>query len=111
MVDCNSNAVSRDLIRSSSALGHSRPGRADSRFGHVGFPLIAIESCGAAEFRDVPQQDHGRTRGDAVARSSGFHEGSVLTASGQAWQGNERGRQIRAGGSSQVDVIDVQARW
>jgi hypothetical protein len=39
-----------------------------------------------------------------------FHEGSVLSASGQAWQGNERGWQIRAGGSSQVDVIDVQAR-
>ena len=39
-----------------------------------------------------------------------FHEGSVLSASGQAWQGNQRGWQIRAGGSSQVDVIDVQAR-
>jgi hypothetical protein len=39
-----------------------------------------------------------------------FHEGSVFSASGQAWQGNERGWQIRAGGSSQVDVIDVQAR-
>ena len=34
----------------------------------------------------------------------------MLSASGQAWQSNERGWQIRAGGSSQLDVIDVQAR-
>lgn len=35
--------------------GHSRPGRADSRSGHVGFPLIATEFCVAEKFRDVPK--------------------------------------------------------
>jgi hypothetical protein len=38
-------------------LGQSRPGRAGSRLGHVGFPLIAIDFCGAATFRDVPTAD------------------------------------------------------
>jgi hypothetical protein len=37
-----------------SALGQSRPGRADGKSGHVGYPPIATESCVAAEFRDVP---------------------------------------------------------
>jgi hypothetical protein len=41
-----------------SASGHSRPRRADSRFGHVGSHRIATEFCVAAEFRDVPSR-HG----------------------------------------------------
>jgi hypothetical protein len=40
-----------------SVRGRSRSGRADSRFGHVGFPLIAIDFCDAAAFRDVPFSD------------------------------------------------------
>jgi hypothetical protein len=40
-----------------SLVGQSRPGRPDSRLGYVGFPLIAIHSCGAATFRDVPRTD------------------------------------------------------
>jgi hypothetical protein len=40
-----------------SAEGHSRPGRADSRSGHVGFHPIATEFCVAAEFRDVPTRE------------------------------------------------------
>jgi hypothetical protein len=46
---------------SRSASGQSRPGRADSRFGNVGFPLIATDFCGAATFRDVLGSD---LRGD-----------------------------------------------
>jgi hypothetical protein len=42
----------------SSARGQSRPGRADSRSGRVGFHPIATEFCVAAEFRDVPQADN-----------------------------------------------------
>jgi hypothetical protein len=37
-----------------SLLGQSRPGRADSRSGHVGFHPIATKFCDAAEFRYVP---------------------------------------------------------
>ena len=39
-----------------------------------------------------------------------FHERSVLSASGEPGQGNERGWQMRPGGISQVDVINMQAR-
>jgi hypothetical protein len=35
--------------------GHSRPGRADSRSGHVRHAPIAIELCIAEYFRDVPK--------------------------------------------------------
>jgi hypothetical protein len=45
------------LIGAMSVEGQPGPGRANSRFNHVGFPLIAIEFCGAAEFRDVPITD------------------------------------------------------
>jgi hypothetical protein len=44
-----------DVFR--SALGHSRPGRADSRSGDVGYPLIATDFSGAAKFRHVPLSD------------------------------------------------------
>jgi hypothetical protein len=40
-----------------SEVGHSRPGRADSGSGHVGFHPIATDFCVAAEFRDVPEAD------------------------------------------------------
>jgi hypothetical protein len=41
-------------MASLSATGQSRPGRADSRSGHVGLPPIATDLCGTAEFRYVP---------------------------------------------------------
>jgi hypothetical protein len=37
-----------------SALGLSRPGRADGRSGHVHIAPIATDFCGAAKYRDVP---------------------------------------------------------
>jgi hypothetical protein len=43
----------------SHSLGQSRPGRADCRSGHVGFPPIGIATdfCGAAKYRDVPEAE------------------------------------------------------
>jgi hypothetical protein len=41
----------------SHSLGQSRPGRADGKSGHVAFPPIATEFCGAAKFRYVPEED------------------------------------------------------
>jgi len=39
-------------------MGQSQPARADSRSGHVGFPPIAIDFCGAAKFRNVHNRRH-----------------------------------------------------
>jgi hypothetical protein len=41
-----------------SVPGQSQPGRADSRSGHVGFPPIATDFCGAAKYRDVHTSGH-----------------------------------------------------
>ena len=45
-------------------MGHSRPGRADGKSGHVRYPPIATGFCGAAKFRNVPIPDlaHGGRR-------------------------------------------------
>jgi hypothetical protein len=40
-----------------SDAGHSRPGRASGRSGHVRCTLIATDLCGTAEFRDVPNPE------------------------------------------------------
>jgi hypothetical protein len=68
-----------------SLTGQSRPGRADSRSGHVGFHLIATEFCVAAEFRDVPKGDLMSTRPSliqffitmAVCENSGWKSGTI----------------------------------
>jgi hypothetical protein len=39
-----------------SVAGQTRLGRAEGRSGHVGYPPIAIDSCVAANFRDVPER-------------------------------------------------------
>jgi hypothetical protein len=48
---------SQPTTRATSALGQTRLGQADSGSGHVGYPPIAINSCDAATFRDVPMAE------------------------------------------------------
>jgi hypothetical protein len=47
----------RRALDFSHSLGQTRLGRADGRSGHVGYPLIAIDFCDAAKFRNVPQAE------------------------------------------------------
>jgi hypothetical protein len=55
---CLTRLSKRDLI---SELGQTRPGRADGRSGHVGYPPNATDCSGASNFAMCQQRSRSNT--------------------------------------------------